>query len=65
MMMSFQKIYDQVKDYEDVEIMTADQIRQLHIMNHGYLKEFISKSKKDVNGADYANLVHILYSAQQ
>ena len=44
--------------------MTAAQIRQLHVLTHTYLKEYISRSKKDINGADYANLVDILYSAQ-
>ena len=34
-------------------------------MAHGYLKEYISKKKKDINGTDYANLVHVINNAHK
>jgi len=60
---SFQDIFVE-QDYQ-VEVLSKDQLATLHRMCNKYLVEYIEKSKQDINGHEYANLIEILRFASE
>lgn len=49
---SFQSIFKAEKD-----ILTRDQMATMHRITSKYLDEYVSQSKKDINGGEYATLI--------
>lgn len=60
----FQRIFEKQAG-RGVEVLTRDQLATVHRLASKYLSEYVSKSKKDINGGEFATLVDELRIAAE
>jgi hypothetical protein len=53
---SFQDIF-KAQGKAGVKVLSRDQLATMHRMVSKYLNEYVSQSKKEINGAEYATLI--------
>jgi hypothetical protein len=54
----FRHVISILKSLNRVDLLSKELMANLHRMVNKYLVEYISTNKKDINGSEYATLVH-------